>query len=286
MGGISTARAQARALGWDRFATANRRVPSKSRRTTPTPRRATTRAGIRLRDGSVATLPSLLDGARRDAAWRATSSRRHGRHWPLLPKTLDVAELLSVQAHPPGNTEVYVIVAADPGATLRLGFRTDVDAKSFATRVAGGSPRPAAAATSSAARRSATMRCRALLKPWLSDRGATPPSLEPRCGRVLDKTLDRCRERAARVARRVLAGARPHERDSGHARPGLHNATPAAHRAASGRPRSAEIHALGNTEGRTMLALEIRKPGSDVPRVGQRAVSAARRSTSTPRSRR
>ena len=92
---------------------------------------------IRLRDGSVATLPALLD-AHAETLLGARFVARHGQHWPLLPKTLDVVELLSVQAHPPGNTEVYVILAAEPGATLRLGFKTDVDAKSFGECVADG----------------------------------------------------------------------------------------------------------------------------------------------------
>jgi mannose-6-phosphate isomerase class I len=39
------------------------------------------------------------------------------------------------------------------------------------------------------------------------------------------------------------------------------NANPPRIVAASGRPASAEIHALGNPEGRTLLALEIRRPG-------------------------
>jgi hypothetical protein len=40
-----------------------------------------------------------------------------------------------------------------------------------------------------------------------------------------------------------------------------YNANPARIAAASGKPRSAEVHALGNPEGRGMLALEIRRPG-------------------------
>ena len=40
-----------------------------------------------------------------------------------------------MQAHPPGGTEVYVIVAVDPGATIRLGFSKDVDAKKLAAQL-------------------------------------------------------------------------------------------------------------------------------------------------------
>jgi hypothetical protein len=42
----------------------------------------------------------------------------------------------------------------------------------------------------------------------------------------------------------------------------IYNATPERVAAARGVPRSAEVHALGNTSGREILALEIRKPGT------------------------
>jgi hypothetical protein len=41
----------------------------------------------------------------------------------------------------------------------------------------------------------------------------------------------------------------------------INNSTPARLLAAGGRQPSAEVHALGNTEGREILALEIRRPG-------------------------
>jgi hypothetical protein len=41
----------------------------------------------------------------------------------------------------------------------------------------------------------------------------------------------------------------------------IYNANPPRVVAASGRPASAEVHALGNPEGRGLLALEIRRPG-------------------------
>src|SRR5512143_571466 len=82
---------------------------------------------IDLDDGSSVTLPSLLS-VHGEALLGAEFVARYGRRLPLLPKFLDVAELLSVQAHPPGDTEVYVIVAADPGAAIRLGCAKDIDA--------------------------------------------------------------------------------------------------------------------------------------------------------------
>ena len=92
---------------------------------------------IDLGDGSNVTLPWLLS-AHAGTLLGAEFVGRYGPRLPLLPKLLDVAELLSVQAHPPGGTEVYVIVAADPGATIRLGFKKDVDAKSLAAQFAEG----------------------------------------------------------------------------------------------------------------------------------------------------
>jgi hypothetical protein len=41
----------------------------------------------------------------------------------------------------------------------------------------------------------------------------------------------------------------------------IYNANPEAVSAATGRPRSAEVHALGNPQGKEILALEIRRPG-------------------------
>src|SRR4051812_47369340 len=92
---------------------------------------------IRLDDGSEMSLPALLE-AHADTLFGERFVRRYGRRFPLLPKTLDVAELLSVQGHPEGNTEVYVIIAADEGATLRLGFNADVDGADLAERCAAG----------------------------------------------------------------------------------------------------------------------------------------------------
>src|SRR5690606_20428701 len=82
---------------------------------------------VPLADGTEVPLPRLLE-RHAEALLGADFVRRYGRRWPLLPKTLDVAELLSVQGHPPGNTEVYVVMDAEPGATIRLGFAVDVDA--------------------------------------------------------------------------------------------------------------------------------------------------------------
>ena len=215
---------------------------------------------IRLRDGSVATLPALLD-AHAEALLGARFVARHGRHWPLLPKTLDVVELLSVQAHPPGNTEVYMILAAEPGATLRLGFKTDVDAKSFGTRVAAGR-RDQQRLKQLCGSAFGDEALQSELKPWLANRAATPAALEPRWRPLLDK---RWPEVASVL--RALHAAYWDVLDLMNeipVSPGqvLYNATPERIAAARGIPRSAEIHALGNTQALEIVALEIRKPGT------------------------
>ena len=215
---------------------------------------------IRFRDGSVATLPALLD-AHAETLLGARFVARHGRRWPLLPKTLDVVELLSVQAHPPGNTEVYVILAAEPGATLRLGFKRDVDARSFGARVeAGRRDQQRLKELCGAALGDDELQSE--LKPWLADRDATPEALEPRMRARVEK-----RWRDVVNVLGALHAAYWDVLDLMNeipAVPGqvIYNATPERIAKARGIPRSAEIHALGNTQALEIVALEIRKPGT------------------------
>ena len=214
---------------------------------------------VRLADGSVASVPALLD-VHAETLFGAAFVARHGRRWPLLPKTLDVVELLSVQAHPPGNTEVYVIVAAEPGATLRLGFKTDVDAASLAARVEAGR-RDQQRLRELCGGVLADDDLQAALKPWLADRVATTATLEPLWRPKLEK-----RWRDASELLRALHAAYWHVLDLMNEIPVaagqvIYNATPERIAVARGIPRSAEIHALGNTQGRELVALEVRKPG-------------------------
>lgn len=215
---------------------------------------------VRFRDGSVAALPALLD-VHAETLLGARFVARHGKRWPLLPKTLDVVELLSVQAHPPGNTEVYVILAAEPGATLRLGFRKDVDAKSFGMRVAAGR-RDQQRLKELCGAALGDDELQSELKPWLADRAATPAALEPRWRPRLDK---RWQEIAAML--HALHAAYWDVLDLMNEIPVvpgqvIYNATPERLTAARGLPRSAEIHALGNPQALEIVALEIRKPGT------------------------
>ena len=94
-------------------------------------------SAVILADGSKLSLSELLATAGPAILGEefATASRNQ---IPLLPKTLDVGELLSIQAHPEGSTEAYIIVEADEGATIRLGFRQDVDPHDLGKRLSKG----------------------------------------------------------------------------------------------------------------------------------------------------
>jgi mannose-6-phosphate isomerase len=72
------------------------------------------------------------------------------RRFPVLTKFIDARAPLSVQVHPDdayarrvegepfGKTECWLILSADPGATLVLGWRRGTDRAEFERRVAGG----------------------------------------------------------------------------------------------------------------------------------------------------
>jgi len=214
---------------------------------------------LELADGSTITLPALL-AVHADALLGEAFVRLYGRRFPLLPKLLDVAELLSVQAHPPGNTEVYVIVDAGRDATIRLGFAADIDAAAWTAKLNG-------------ARRDqqrllellgadAADELQALLKGWLARRKARPAELEK-------ALVERLRDANWADAEKLLQNL--HDTywavlDSLNAVPVkagdvINNSNPPRIVAASGKPASAEVHALGNPEGRSVFALEIRRPG-------------------------
>ena len=215
---------------------------------------------VALPDGSTVSLPRLLDVGGPSLLGTAFVAR-YGSRFPLLPKLLNIRELLSVQGHPAGNTEVYIIIAAEPGATLRLGFSRNMDGPAMIERLEGGRAQQ-----------------RQLLAglPEGMDPGLLQSVLAPA---LAESALD-----AATLAQRLLSFGPPrasvpeltamlrglHETywwmlDAMNAipvTPGqvIHNCNPSRLVAAGAEP-SAEVHALGNPEGREVLALEIRKPG-------------------------
>ena len=214
---------------------------------------------LRLADGTSQSLPELL-AARGEALLGAAFFRRHGACFPLLPKTLSVRELLSVQGHPEGNTEVYIVIDAEPGATLRLGFRRDVDAAELGPRLMRGLARQGelVAALGAAVDPNALQ---AVARPWFADRGADSSVLESWIAQHVAAERERRQVRDHLTALKSLYWEVLDALNEIPVRPGqvIYNATPG--RLRGGRPASAEVHALGNPEGREILALEIRRPG-------------------------
>ncbi len=207
-------------------------------------------------DGSRMPLPELLALAGAELLGEAFV-RDHGPRIPLLPKLLDVAGLLSIQAHPPGHPELYVVVDAEPGARLRLGWREDVDPIALAARLERGRALHATIAEFVAlddetlaerfaallARRATRDELLALLGPHLRR-----PTDAERLHAALDEALTIHRELVDRMHELELA-------------PGdvIYNACPPDPISAT--IGSAEIHALGDDLGRAALVFEVRRPG-------------------------
>jgi mannose-6-phosphate isomerase class I len=214
-----------------------------------------------LRDGSEITLPQLL--AKHGKLFLGPEfEARYGPHFPLLPKTLDIRELLSVQGHPQGCTEVYVIIEAEPGATIRIGFGADVNGAALRKDLTAGLERQRELLGRFATHFDAHA-LQAAVGPWLATRSATAASLE---ASLRDRLLDHGAwpQVAALLTElkalywRVLDGLNVIPVTAGQI---IHNATPARLLAGTDRLPSAEVHALGNPEAREILALEIRRPG-------------------------
>lgn len=170
-----------------------------------------------------------------------------GHELPLLPKLLDVQALLSVQAHPAGHPELYVVIDAEPGATMRLGLREDTTGDELAAELRQGTAAVAELAAFVGDRPDLVLG----LTAWLLGDPDAPlgPELAQRC-RPATELLARVRG----IGRAILG--RMHEVAIA---PGmvLHNCVP---HPATGQP-SSTLHALGNPHGRAVLALEIRLCG-------------------------
>lgn len=216
---------------------------------------------IGFEDGSTLELPDLL-AANADAILGPKFVDRYGACVPLLPKTLDVKELLSVQGHPPGNTEVYVIIDAEPGATIRLGFSTDINPAIFREALLAGRRRQAELAELLRSGPGLDELQR-VIAPWLGRRGAPATDLLPALGPFLEADDDwpaaqALLEDLKMVYWRVLDSLNTVPVSPGQV---IYNATPARLLAGTDADPSAEVHALGNPEGKEILALEVRRPG-------------------------
>ncbi len=211
---------------------------------------------VRLPGGETISLPDLLDLAGPDVMGEALH-HEHGPNLPLLPKTLDVRNMLSVQTHPPGHPEVYIVLEAEPGATIGLGFAKDVDREELSRRFV--EARAAQEAILRLLRPEADAHVLGLaFGPALARRATADetvarlaPLVRPG-GPVVDlasriRTIFEAEALALGVLGRVPVAA-------GDV---LWNATLPE----SGRAPSAEVHALGDPEGNEVVLLEIRRPG-------------------------
>ena len=215
---------------------------------------------VRLADGSEVGLPALLAGAG-PAILGEEFVARHGCQLPLLPKTLDVGELLSVQAHPEGLTEVYIILEADEGATIRLGFKRDIDRAALGQRLKGGR-RLQQRLLDELGDGVDLDALQAALASNFAERAVPAdgvlPALESLPGIGIEGKIAETLRTLKQLYWEVLDLLNEVPVTPGQV---IYNANPEAAGAATGRPRSAEVHALGNPAGREVLALEIRRPG-------------------------
>lgn len=161
-----------------------------------------------------------------------------GHELPLMPKLLDVQSMLSVQAHPVAHPELYVVLDAAPGATMYLGLREDID-EAFADALRRGAAIQRGLVLDGSLQGDAS---RWLIGPRDA---ALPPALSAHAPALLELRA---------LGNDVLAKM--------HALalvPGMvvHNCVP---HPTDGRA-SSTLHALGNPEGRPVLALEIRRAG-------------------------
>ena len=77
--------------------------------------------------------------------WYRDSAEKIGEVWfeaagklPLLVKFLFTTEPLSVQVHPEGKTEMWHILAAEPGAKIAAGFRENISPEQLRTSALSG----------------------------------------------------------------------------------------------------------------------------------------------------
>lgn len=214
---------------------------------------------VEFADGSSMRLSELI-GRAADALLGPSFLQSYGACIPLLPKFLDIEGLLSMQSHPPGHPEAYVIIDCAPGATIRLGFAREIDPKQIAERLRTASAVQAGlhelfwvdesgyapAFAELLGRPDAARRLVERLTPMLRNQADR--------ARLLDAvtTLDDCHREMLTMLNVITV------------EPGMviFNSDTAA--SVEGEPPpmpSAQMHCLGNPEGRHVLMLEVRRPG-------------------------
>lgn len=214
---------------------------------------------VRFDDGSAIDLPALLE-AQGEALLGPSFIELYGACFPLLPKTLDVKELLSVQGHPRGQTEVYIIIDAEPGATLRLGFNRDIDPVEMSRELSRGLEQQNRLLEALGPATDPNL-LQQLVAPWLAVRDVGTAEIESRLESILPGAPDAARpilEQLKDLYWRVLDSMNTIEVEPGQV---IHNSTPNRLLEGVDSTAAAEVHALGNPESREILALEIRRPG-------------------------
>jgi hypothetical protein len=172
-----------------------------------------------------------------------------------------VSELLSVQAHPEGFTEAYIVIEADEGASIRLGFNRDVDPADFGQRLKEG--RQLQQRLLDCLRDSVDLEAlQTMLASNFAQRAVLADAVLPAFESLLRAGANRKIVETLRTLKDLYWEVLDMLNEISVA-PGqvIYNANPEAVSAATGRPRSAEVHALGNPQGKEILALEIRRPG-------------------------
>jgi hypothetical protein len=213
-------------------------------------------------DGSSMRLSELI-GRAGPSLLGPTFLQAYGACIPLLPKFLDIEGLLSVQSHPAGLPEAYVVIDCAPGATIRVGFAKAIDPEQTVARLQAASAVQAGlhelfwtdesgyapAFAELLGKPDAVRRLVERLTPMLRDQADRP--------RLHDAvaTLDACHGELLEMLNVITV------------EPGMvilnSDALPSNSGASSEPTRmpSAQIHCLGNPEGRSLLLLEVRRPG-------------------------
>lgn len=216
---------------------------------------------VTFKDKSRMPLPELLEYAGEEILG-AYYVKRIGKYIPLLPKTLNIAQLLSFQTHPQGNIETYIILDCFPGATIRLGFNKTIDKEKLVAM----------------AWRGRKLQERLLLhvrkntdQSRMYDYIARAFARKDHSITVLVNLLFEFMNPGSDLQEitKILTDLKKvywymlDQLNEIEVRPGqiIHNANPERYITPSS-PASAEIHALGNPNNYEILALEIRRPGT------------------------
>ncbi len=217
---------------------------------------------VRLENGSLESLPKLLE-SRGPELLGESFVARYGTCFPLLPKTLDILELLSVQGHPEGNTEAYVILDAEPGATIRLGFKHDVDPDELGPALVAGRENQRCLIEMLAVGVSES-ELQAVMADWMACASDASGASLPNLSKLLADSADTKAAAKTLLELRHTYWRMLDSLNVIHVEPGqvIHNANPERIVELRGTASTAEVHALGNPEGLEVLALEVRRPGA------------------------